>query len=125
MPAEHISLLLKPSATPDHVEVHATIAGEEEVIRTKLATVQELSVAASTVDVRRVGFSEDSSTLVCNGEAEAIKGEAFGLFKKFLDLKSAELDLLQELANRAASPSTTCSACEPVQLFSSYLGLSH
>lgn len=130
VPAKRISLQLVPNpiAASRQAMVQATItthsANKQAQAQSALVAMHTLTVEAATVDVQRIGFHTGSGALVCDERAERLKGEAFELFSRYLDLKSEELTLLQGLANQASSPTTGCSSCAPVQLFASHMGLS-
>jgi len=128
VPPKHVSLQLVPATAGNQATVQATIAmnsaNKQAQAQATLAEMRTLALDATTIDVQQIDFRKASSALVCDEPAEMLKAEAFDLFSRYLDLKSAEVDLLQDLATRAASPSAGCSSCAPLQLFASHLGLS-
>lgn len=131
VPAKRVTLQLVPNqiAAANQATVQATITThsttQENEAKATLAAMNTLALDAATVDVQRVGFHPGSSSaLVCNDHAERLKRQIFEDFSRYLDLKTEELNLLQELADDAANPSTGCSSCAPIQQFAAHMGLS-
>ena len=131
VPAKHVSVQLvpTPAATANRASVRATIAtwhaNKQAEAEAALTGIRFFDADAGIVAVQRVDVRSNSgAALVCSDRAESIKEDNFALFSKYLDLKTAEFDLLQTLTSSASSSSIGCAACAPVQQFASEFSLS-
>ncbi|KAL3909698.1 MAG: hypothetical protein SGPRY_009332, partial [Prymnesium sp.] len=100
VPVKQVALQSHPTSS-NQASIQATVdtysTRDESAAQTTLTNLQTMAIGTTNVDVDQVKVASRSSALVCDESIEKIKADVFKLFSSYLELKSTELDLLEQL----------------------------